>query len=643
MIHRVLLTALYGNSQQNDLSYYCASDPAGKSLYCDAFTAAEAGCKFILSFSKIDEVIIFGKASSCFPGEEAPCFLRKGMDFYPADISRMSAYCQLQYRLEQFFGEVNADSADYSQLLNEDERKQTVAFLRRFFREKIDSDGSRQFARYFHYLIQDIGIQDEFTCGLRDLASGSDTDFERYRKWVLQYLYTDLKATSKFEPMEENNKTRIRFLTTSEESSLVSINDMMTFFEDLEVDDDVPDSVELYICLQNDHVSDMFSILNTLDLTRVMPKANISIKQIVTDTKTERLQVRELRDKTEEYSISELLSGIGAFLRYGKTDMLVEYWKRAGLDNPKIDKVIYAMRNIDSGISLCDITDIERGLKSLRSVIKNDLPIGGETAVEKYFELVVESIRHDYGMLLEQDQIPFIDLVKWAYKKGFWQQTLTLIESRAPRDFVDKGIFFYSDGEKSHKQAVEILGKIYYDLKPFEKYKLNDISHYYIKYYNRWRAPRLDDGNAYQMGYAATRMNELETKDNEVIRAHTVCPDRDALKELLFAYYHLSDVRNITNHAADEFGGFYSIMEDDDLSERMTMITKATDYFIHCYDLVNDLVKDKEANIVKIDVSELTACANRLRDANRRDRNRSSQNDAAKETPKEVSSETPQQ
>ena len=96
------------------------------------------------------------------------------------------------------------------------------------------------------------------------------------------------------------------------------------------------------------------------------------------------LPVYILKDKTEDYNISDLLAGTEAFLRYGKTDLLVEYWERANIHNPKIDRIIYAIRNIDAGISLCDIADIERGIRSLRSVIKNDLPIGGETSVEKY-------------------------------------------------------------------------------------------------------------------------------------------------------------------------------------------------------------------------------------------------------------------
>ena len=182
---------------------------------------------------------------------------------------------------------------------------------------------------------------------------------------------------------------------------------------------------------------------------------------------------------------------------------------------------------------------------------------------------------------------------------------------------MDKGIYYYADGERSRKHAIEILGQIYYDLKPFEKYKLDDISHYYIKYYSRRRAPKAD-GDAYQMGYANVRIEELDTRDENLIRALTICPDRAALKDLLFAYYHLGDVRNQTNHALEEFSGFYTIMAYTDPGERMKLIRQAIDYFIHCYDTVCGLIEGKKANVVKIETADLVEYSKTLRDTSRR-------------------------
>ena len=363
-----------------------------------------------------------------------------------------------------------------------------------------------------------------------------------------------------------------------------------------------------------------------MNLTKVIPGEQVSISRVVTETRRKSSPFSAVFDQTEEYGISGLLAATRAFLRYGKTDLLVDYWEKAQLKNPKIERIIYAMRNIDFGISLCDITDIERGIKSLRSVIRNDLPIGGETVIEQYFGLVMDSIQQDYGALLESDQFSFIDLVKWAYGKGFWQQTLTLIESRAPADFVERGIFFYSDGEKSRRKAIQILGQAYYDLRPYEKYKLDDVSHYFVKYCDRNRASRSGDGDTYQMNYTEFRLGEMDTQDDSLIRPLTICPDRAALKDLLFAYYHAGDVRNVTNHAMEEYDGFYTIMPDTDPGERMKIITQAVDFFIHCYDRVSDLIEGKKANVVTVKTSELAEQANGIRIAGRRERDNSKDN-----------------
>ena len=159
-----------------------------------------------------------------------------------------------------------------------------------------------------------------------------------------------------------------------------------------------------------------------------------------------------------------MLAGTTAFLNYGKAESIVRYWKQAAVDNPTIDRVVYAMRNIDTGISLCDINDIERGIRSLRALLSDRESIGGDTPIEQLFEILLECIHRDYGRLLETDEIEFIDLVRRAYRKEFWQQTLTLIESRAPRDFIEKGFYYYCDSEDRKEQVAKIFGGIYCNL-----------------------------------------------------------------------------------------------------------------------------------------------------------------------------------
>ena len=68
MTHRVLLTALYGDGPLRELSYYSTKDFGKKTLYCDAVTPTEAGCKYMLSAYPIDEIIVLGMDGASQPG-----------------------------------------------------------------------------------------------------------------------------------------------------------------------------------------------------------------------------------------------------------------------------------------------------------------------------------------------------------------------------------------------------------------------------------------------------------------------------------------------------------------------------------------------------------------------------------------------
>ena len=161
---------------------------------------------------------------------------------------------------------------------------------------------------------------------------------------------------------------------------------------------------------------------------------------------------------------------------------------------------------------------------------------------------------------------------------------------------------------------MKIFGQIYFDLKPHEKFKIEeDTEHYYIKYYNRFKASHQKKGNEYFQDLAKARVSELDTENPGEIRAHTVCKDRSALENLLFSYYYLSDVRNETNHAMDSSDAFFDIMKESDSSERMDLIRQSIKYFLHCYDKVMQAMENKEPNVIKITYDDYADYVEELR------------------------------
>jgi hypothetical protein len=372
----------------------------------------------------------------------------------------------------------------------------------------------------------------------------------------------------------------------------------------------------MYLCLQNSEAGVMLDIYNLINLEKLIPDNQVTVCKITTITCQPDAFAEKISDSTAAQNISNLLSATASFLDYGKTNSIIRYWKQTKVRNPRMEQTIYAMRNIDYGISLCDIGDIERGIRRLRDALSKPSTEGNTPSLQ-LFSILEESVRRDYGRLLETEQIEFIDLVRWAYRKEFWQQTLTLIESRAPRDFIDRGFYYYCNSENDREQVAKIFGGEYYYLRPFEKYKMNDLSHYYVKFYNRQKASHQKHGKEYIQDYAMVRAAELDTQDPEVIRAYTLCPDRTAVGNLLFAYYNVGDVRNATNHAQDDFDCFSEIRDDSDSSERMDMIQQSIEYFLFCYDKVARLSEGKASDVVQISIEEIAKHANELREQNR--------------------------
>ena len=614
MTRRIILTSLYGGKSGGKLHYYFSKDD-DKIAYCDSLLSAEASCKYVLANHKIDEIVTFGSKSTYDHDDGLKSIpLREGSSFYASDIRDMSTYSLFRYRLAEYLDEINIEEQDIRELLGEDEQKKVLAFLNDYFYSKENSNKTTRFNRFFDHLMQDVDLRENTISALKEAVPEVKEDPERFLVWMFQHLYNEMKDSAKMELLESNNEVNIRFIPlgddSSEDSFIQNFTNVMT-----ELLGEKDSKVEIFICIQSDDASDTYVLMTLMNLVKAMPDSNVSIARVITTTRNPEEAVACISDDTDKFGITDLVAGTRAFLQYGKTDMLLDCWNRTGIHNTDIERLLYAMRNIDYGISLCDVSDIVRGIGSLRSVFKEVDDLGGNSFVEKYFAAIAQAIRQDYGPLVDKDEADFIDLVKWAYRKGFWQQTLTLVESRAPDDFVDKGFLYYSNSPSATEEVLKVFGQIYYDLKPYEKYKLEDVSHYYIKFYSRWRVTHLDDSKAYQMSYAKARIDELDTDDPELIKAHTICPDKEALQNLLFAYYYIGDVRNATNHAMTEFEGFSSIKHDSDVSERMNTIVQSINYFIHCYDKVSDLIEASgaKADVDKLDIEEIVRYSKKLR------------------------------
>jgi hypothetical protein len=87
----------------------------------------------------------------------------------------------------------------------------------------------------------------------------------------------------------------------------------------------------------------------------------------------------------------------------------------------------------------------------------------------------------------------------------------------------------------------------------------------------------------------------------------------ELLENVLYAYYHIGDIRNLTNHAESREGEDTRLIVDEkDDSIRLLKISEAIEYFIRCLDAVVENIGDKELDVVRINSGEVKGFAKRL-------------------------------
>lgn len=136
-------------------------------------------------------------------------------------------------------------------------------------------------------------------------------------------------------------------------------------------------------------------------------------------------------------------------------------------------------------IWMCNIKEVQEGIQQLRRLFMDERSWTEDGEYGLLFGVIAGCIAADYIPLLADDgSIPFIRLIKWAYKHQLYQQVLTLVETYAPANLVESGIFYYCDDEARAEQVTKLFALQRLELKPYEYYKMDDISHYFVKTYD---------------------------------------------------------------------------------------------------------------------------------------------------------------
>ena len=178
---------------------------------------------------------------------------------------------------------------------------------------------------------------------------------------------------------------------------------------------------------------------------------------------------------------------------------------------------------------------------------------------------------------------------------------------------MNSGIFYYC-GDEAQASAVADKFAQQLNLKPHEYYKIDDIDHYFVKTYDRVNV-KVGGPNREERAkaYAALRAQSLENQDPAKVSGHTACSNTETVQNVLYAYYHLSLVRNKVSHA--EFRAIAErrpIVSESDLSYAMMMMKESIEYFIMSYENALEEVRGTHPKIVTITPDDVRKAADRI-------------------------------
>lgn len=265
--------------------------------------------------------------------------------------------------------------------------------------------------------------------------------------------------------------------------------------------------------------------------------------------------VQDIIDQTNTYKIFDFVSGVNEFSRYGRVEQLEEYYKSINKDVPK---EIQKMKSIVESIQMCDMVSFDKNLREFREMV-NEL-----SEKDTLLNIFWNQIKKDYGNLLS-NSCTGLDIVAWFYKKKFYQQAITYIEAKMPKEWLNKKKIIDYKKEEDAEVLKELKWKLNKRYESDENMLVTQIAVGCFKWnsivYKGKKVDEFDDLNHLVQGRndkytTPDKMNNLvaKVKNVEIGSLHiTVNPQVDAnqVMDMILLYKLLKNERNNFNHMAE--------------------------------------------------------------------------------------------
>ena len=431
------------------------------------------------------------------------------------------------------------------------------------------------------------------------------------KQFVKKYLYEKYKNACKVQS-PDNNRFKALYGNISDAGTQSDLFDVIPLDDGKEYDaipeiagkfSQLGSNVNLYIDMQGGRRNETFIINAVINMLKVR---NINVvKSFATDYDNENV-INEIKDITLTNNIYDMVSGMDAFLRYGRGDNFKEYYakyrvlKNIGEDTelPE-DCIVNDIEQISEAISMCDVETLPEKIRTIYNHITNYKEAQGK---DPLFATLVEDIYNEYTKLrLAWGAIPdnILAIIRWCVEKGLIQQALTLCEAKIPDIFVKKGIIYYAQESDSNteKNARRAFTELKND-KKFAEWQCRNTNYFFVKYYLE-RKKIIDDN-----GELTADGNESKLKVFSNLSSDNIIDKATCLNTTLDNYRKICRYRNGINHAKRVNGRSVAYNEIVDeigqLCEKLQyLIGRSNDIHVHEFSLheVSSEVRELTENI----------------------------------------------
>ena len=232
------------------------------------------------------------------------------------------------------------------------------------------------------------------------------------------------------ERMGLKNEEKINIVDVEEKEFTPAISKVVETIRSLYTEKNSEDELKLWIDTQGGF-RNITLVMNAI--ISLLKTDNIEPDGIYSVNFNSKAKLQPIIDQTETYKIFQFVSGINEFSRYGRAEQLEDYYDSISPENTP--KVIRKMKDITEAIQMCNMIEFEKYLKELKNLVKNR----SDASEKELLNIFWKQIENDYGQLLKES-CTGLDIVEWFYKKKFYQQAITYIESKLPREWVERGI-----------------------------------------------------------------------------------------------------------------------------------------------------------------------------------------------------------